>query len=220
MVRLAGEGLRSVGVEPPSPHPRASALSCPSLAIYGPGNSLVRQPRPAPRFYSQRRTNRYSPQTIARAPTTASAANTQKSIASMHSPLSLAVGYNTIVTHGRRFWTPPLARPFALASLCPDRPRIAAVGTQAGGPHGSVGCSVAERNIESRGGLVKLNDWIDETVELQFVTREENGEPQKISGNLESVGDRGVMLYYDETPRGRLFFYPWHTIERVEIVRD
>ena len=27
---------------------------------------------------------------------------------------------------------------------------------------------------------MKLNDWIDETVELQFVTREENGEPQKI----------------------------------------
>jgi hypothetical protein len=39
---------------------------------------------------------------MARAPTTASAASTQKSIASMHSPLSLAVGYNTIVTHGRR----------------------------------------------------------------------------------------------------------------------
>jgi hypothetical protein len=37
---------------------------------------------------------------------------------------------------------------------------------------------------------------------------------------LESVGDRGVMLYYDETPRGRLFFYPWHTIERVEKVGD
>jgi hypothetical protein len=36
MVRLAGEGLRSVGVDP-SPHPRACALSCPSLAIYGPG---------------------------------------------------------------------------------------------------------------------------------------------------------------------------------------
>jgi len=43
---------------------------------------------------------------------------------------------------------------------------------------------------------------------------------KKISGNLESVGDRGLMLYYEETPRGRLFFYPWHTIERVEKVRD
>ena len=67
---------------------------------------------------------------------------------------------------------------------------------------------------------MKLNDWIDETVEPQFVRRQENGERQKISGNLESVGDRGVMLYYDETPHGRLFFYPWHTIERVEKVRD
>src|ERR687897_2623368 len=51
---------------------------------------------------SEGRTNRYSPQTIAWAPTTASAASTQKSIASMHSPLSLAVGYNRVVTHGRR----------------------------------------------------------------------------------------------------------------------
>src|SRR5215217_2934598 len=66
------------------------------------GESLVGQPRPAPRFYSQRRANRYSPQTIARAPPTASAASTQKSIASMHSSLSLAVGYNRVVTHGRR----------------------------------------------------------------------------------------------------------------------
>jgi hypothetical protein len=39
---------------------------------------------------------------MARAPTTASAASTQKSIASIHSPLSLAVGYNSVVTHGRR----------------------------------------------------------------------------------------------------------------------
>src|SRR5918993_5206917 len=39
---------------------------------------------------------------MARAPTTASAASTQKSIASMPSLLSLAVGYNRIVTHGRR----------------------------------------------------------------------------------------------------------------------
>jgi hypothetical protein len=28
------------------------------------------------------------------------------------------------------------------------------------------------------------------------------------------------MLHYDETPRGRLFFYPWHTLERVEKVRE
>ena len=39
---------------------------------------------------------------MARAHTTASAASTQKSIASMHPQLSLAVGYNRIVTHGRR----------------------------------------------------------------------------------------------------------------------
>src|SRR5215217_7628066 len=39
---------------------------------------------------------------MARAPTTASAASTQKSIESMHSSLSLAVGYNKVVTHCRR----------------------------------------------------------------------------------------------------------------------
>jgi hypothetical protein len=102
-----------------------------------------------------------------------------------------------------------------------ERTRRRGNGTPAGGPHGSVGCSLAERNVEeSRGGRVKLNDWIEESVELQFVRREQNGEPKKISGNLESVGDRGLMLSYDETPRGRLFFYPWHTIERVEKVGD
>jgi hypothetical protein len=56
----------------------------------------------------------------------------------------------------------------------------------------------------------------DETVEVQFVTRGEDGEPQTITGSLESVGDRGLMLYYDDTPHGRVFFYPWHRIERVE----
>jgi hypothetical protein len=33
-VALRAKVLRSVEVEPPSPHPRACALSCPSLAIY------------------------------------------------------------------------------------------------------------------------------------------------------------------------------------------
>jgi hypothetical protein len=75
-----------------------------------------------------------------------------------------------------------------------------------------------ERRVEksTEGGIVKLNDWIDETVEVQFVRREEDDKPQTITGNLESVGDRGLMLSYDESPRGRVFFYPWHTIERVE----
>jgi hypothetical protein len=75
-----------------------------------------------------------------------------------------------------------------------------------------------ERRVEksTEGGIVKLNDWIDETVEVQFVARGEDDEPQMITGSLESVGDRGLMLSYDDTPRGRVFFYPWHTIERVE----
>jgi hypothetical protein len=65
---------------------------------------------------------------------------------------------------------------------------------------------------------VKLNDWIDETIEVQFVRRSqgEDGETQAITGSLESVGDRGLMLSYDESPRGRVFFYPWHRIERME----
>ena len=82
-----------------------------------------------------------------------------------------------------------------------------------------VGCLEDERRVEKStegGDIVKLNDWIDETVEVQFVTRGEDGEPQTITGRLESVGDRGLMLYYDDTPRGRVFFYPWHRIEQVE----
>jgi hypothetical protein len=75
-----------------------------------------------------------------------------------------------------------------------------------------------ERRVEksTEGDIVKLNDWIDETIEVQFVRRGEDGDPQTITGSLQSVGDRGLLLYYDESPHGRLFFYPWHTIERVE----
>src|ERR671938_104491 len=43
MVRLAGEGLRSVGATP------LSALSCPSLAVGGPGKSSVGH-NPGPRL--------------------------------------------------------------------------------------------------------------------------------------------------------------------------
>src|SRR5918994_1480282 len=100
MVRLAGEGLRSVGAASPS----KSVCSILPLARHlraGEGSSML-TPARGSLLKPERRANRYNTQTTARAPTTESAASTQKSIASIPSPLSLAVGYNRIVTHGRR----------------------------------------------------------------------------------------------------------------------
>src|SRR5215207_8921676 len=77
-------------------HLRAGKVEC-----VNPGPRLAAKASGAP-IGTAPKTNRYSTQTMARAPTTASAASTQKSIASIHSPLSLAVGYNRVVTHGRR----------------------------------------------------------------------------------------------------------------------
>src|SRR5215212_12232857 len=51
MVGLRAKVLGRLGRRP---HPRASALSCPSLAVGGPGKSLVGQPRPAARCYCPR----------------------------------------------------------------------------------------------------------------------------------------------------------------------
>ena len=62
--------LRSGGVEPPSPHPRACALSCPSLAIYGPGSCgisalIILVLRAAASFsHPSRRGLRYAPASI------------------------------------------------------------------------------------------------------------------------------------------------------------
>src|SRR5688500_8929990 len=99
MVGLRAKVLGRLGRRP---HPRACALSCPSLAVGGPGSLLWVNPGPRLAAKASGGPIGTAPQTIARAPTTASAASTQKSMASMHSPLSLVVGYNTVVTHGRR----------------------------------------------------------------------------------------------------------------------
>src|SRR5215207_7868549 len=100
MVRLASEGLRSVGAASPS----KSVCSILPLARHlraGEGSSML-TPARGSLLKPERRANRYNTQTTAREPTTESAASTQKSIARMHSSLSLAVGYNRVVTHGRR----------------------------------------------------------------------------------------------------------------------
>src|SRR5215207_2917292 len=100
---VASEGLRSVGAngELPIqervlyPAPRSPLAGRGSLQWVNPGPHLAAKASGGPIDTAPKR----SPG--ARAPTTASAASTQKSIASMHSPLSLAVGYNRVVTHGR-----------------------------------------------------------------------------------------------------------------------
>ena len=49
---------------------------------------------------------------------------------------------------------------------------------------------------------VTLDYWIGQSVEVQFVTRAEEGKPQKTSGMLQSADERGVLLiYYDAGDR-------------------
>ena len=62
-----------------------------------------------------------------------------------------------------------------------------------------------------------LDDWIGQTVEVQFATREKDDKPQKTSGTLQSADERGIVLIYHDAGdrRPRPFFFPWHRIERI-----
>jgi hypothetical protein len=44
-----------------------------------------------------------------------------------------------------------------------------------------------------------LDDWIDEAIEVEFVTREEDPEPQKETDyTLEGADERGILLGYQD----------------------
>jgi hypothetical protein len=68
----------------------------PSLTVPVLPGRIVPTFRPKRRPYSQRRDSRYIAQIIAKTPAIESTATTQKSIATTHSPLSLAVGSNEV----------------------------------------------------------------------------------------------------------------------------
>lgn len=70
-----------------------------------------------------------------------------------------------------------------------------------------------------------LGDWIDEPVEVEFVTignlREEDGEPQQTRYTLEGADQRGILLGYapeSDLSDYRILFFPWHRIERIHLL--
>jgi hypothetical protein len=57
------------------------------------------------------------------------------------------------------------------------------------------------RGAQRGGSLVaaNLDDWIDEAIEVEFVTREEDPEPQKETDyTLEGADERGILLGYQD----------------------
>ena len=63
-----------------------------------------------------------------------------------------------------------------------------------------------------------LDDWIDEPIEVEFVTREEG---QQTRYTLEGADEKGVVLgCLDERNLGeyRMLFFPWHRIRRVNLL--
>jgi hypothetical protein len=67
-----------------------------------------------------------------------------------------------------------------------------------------------------------LDDWIDQPIAVEFVTREENSEPQQTRYTLEGADERGILLgYVDESNLSsnyRMLFFPWHRIERIHLL--
>jgi hypothetical protein len=66
-----------------------------------------------------------------------------------------------------------------------------------------------------------LDDWVDETIEVEFVTREEDSKPQETSYTLEGADERGILLgYVDESDLSEymIVFFPWHRIERIHLL--
>jgi len=70
----------------------------------------------------------------------------------------------------------------------------------------------------------RIGDWVDEPVEVEFVTREGDSEPQQTRYTLEGTGQGGILLgYVDERDLSsdyQILFYPWHTIERIHLLTE
>ena len=82
-----------------------------------------------------------------------------------------------------------------------------------------------DRGVErTEGGIVaaKIVSWVDEPVEVELVTREENRAPQQTRYTLEGADQRGILLGYlderDLSSEYRILFFPWHRIERIHLL--
>jgi hypothetical protein len=68
----------------------------------------------------------------------------------------------------------------------------------------------------------RLGDWVDEPVEVEFVTREEGRTPQQTRYTLEGTDRGGILLgYIDESDLSSdymILFFPWHRIEQIHLL--
>ncbi len=66
-----------------------------------------------------------------------------------------------------------------------------------------------------------LDDWIDQPIEVEFVTREEVREEQQTSYTLEGADESDILLgYADESDLSdfRMLFFPWRRIKRIHLL--
>ena len=69
----------------------------------------------------------------------------------------------------------------------------------------------------------RIGDWVDQPVEVEFVTREGDSEPQQSRYTLEGTDRGGILLgYVDERDLNsdyRILFFPWHKIEHIYLLQ-
>jgi hypothetical protein len=83
------------------------------------------------------------------------------------------------------------------------------------------------RGVERTGGGIvaaKIGDWVDEPVEVEFVTRGVDSVPPQTRYTLEGTGRGGILLGYvderDLTSDYQILFYPWHRIKRIHLLTE
>ena len=67
----------------------------------------------------------------------------------------------------------------------------------------------------------RIVDWVDAPIEVEFVTREEDSEPQQRRYTLEGADEKGILLGYAEESdlsEYLMLFFPWHRIERIHLL--
>jgi hypothetical protein len=69
----------------------------------------------------------------------------------------------------------------------------------------------------------RLGDWVDQPVDVEFVTRKEDSKPLQTRYTLEGTDRGGILLgYVDERDLSsdyRILFCPWHRIAHIHLLQ-
>jgi hypothetical protein len=68
----------------------------------------------------------------------------------------------------------------------------------------------------------RIVDWVDQPIEVEFVTRGEASEPQQTRYTLEGADEKGILLGYAperDLSDYRMLFFPWHRIEQIHLLK-